>query len=70
MERKVVDSTSMLSWGYDPITKRMEVEYHNGKLYSFFGIPEELSRELDASPSKGGYMERNVKGVYSYEKLN
>jgi len=62
MERIHVESSNVISIGYDEGSLILEVEFNSG-------IPSYLYEELMASGSKGGYLHQNIKGNYSYEKI-
>jgi hypothetical protein len=66
MERIAVDSSNVVSVGYDEGT--LEVEFNSG-IYCYYDVPEYIFEELMASDSKGSYLHRNVKNSYSYEQV-
>lgn len=66
MERIAVDSSHVVSVGYDEGT--LEVEFNSG-IYCYYDVPEYIFEELIASDSKGSYLHRNVKNSYSYEQV-
>ncbi|MEY8212964.1 MAG: KTSC domain-containing protein [Colwellia sp.] len=66
MERIAVDSSNVVSVGYDEGT--LEVEFNSG-IYCYYDVPEHIFDELMASDSKGSYLHRNVKSSYSYERV-
>jgi hypothetical protein len=42
----------------------LEVTFHKGQTYAYFGIPPEVYYELTHAPSKGEYMHEYVIGSY------
>ncbi|HBY87306.1 MAG TPA: KTSC domain-containing protein [Colwellia sp.] len=66
MERIAVDSSNLVSVGYDEGT--LEVEFNSG-IYCYYDVPEYIYEELMASDSKGSYLHQNVKSSYSYEQV-
>lgn len=68
MERINVNSSNIASIGYDPNTEILEIEFLNGAIYHYFDVPEHIHEELMQASSHGGYLARNIKGVYSYSK--
>ena len=66
MERVAVESSNVVSIGYDEGT--LEVEFNSG-IYRYYDVPEYIYEELMASDSKGSYLHQNVKGAYSYEQV-
>lgn len=66
MERTTVDSSNVVSVGYEAGT--LEVEFNSG-IYCYYDVPEYIFEELMASDSKGTYLHQNIKKSYSYEKI-
>lgn len=69
MLRVPVVSSNLRSVGYDPATRVLEVEFHGGGIYQYFGVPEHVYRGLTSAGSKGGYLADHVKGVYGYRRV-
>lgn len=46
IERLIVRSKSVATVGYDPVAKVLAVEYFNGMVYHFFGVPPDLGEKL------------------------
>ncbi|WP_396588633.1 KTSC domain-containing protein [Bermanella sp. R86510] len=69
MERTQVGSSNIESIGYDSDSETLEVEFSNGGLYQYFGVPAYVYDELMSASSHGGYLASNVKGIYSYSKV-
>lgn len=68
MERITVDSSNLVSVGYDEEASILEVEFNSG-LYQYFGVPAYVFEELMNSDSKGSYLHRNIKKMYNYEQI-
>ncbi|MFT6925862.1 MAG: hypothetical protein ACJAZP_001454 [Psychromonas sp.] len=68
MERMSVDSSNLVSVGYDKDTSTLEVEFNSG-LYQYFDVPAYVYEELMNSDSKGSYMHRTVKNSFSCERI-
>jgi KTSC domain len=64
VQRKNVSSTSLASIGYDPETSTLEVEFLNGHLYQYFGVPPQAYSALMSASSLGAYVARVVKPTY------
>ena len=70
MQRQPVISSNLVSVGYDPRTKTLEVEYHHSGVYRHFGIPEGVYTGLMNAASKGSYLDTFVKKAgYEYEQV-
>jgi hypothetical protein len=66
--RSVV-SSNLRSVGYDPATAVLEVEFHSGGIYQYFGVPAGVYGGLMQAGSKGCYFHDFVKGMYAYQKV-
>ena len=53
MTREPVESTNIVSIGYDANTKTLEIEFRGGAVYQYDGIAEATHTELMASSSPG-----------------
>lgn len=60
----LVQSTNVGKVGYEPDSRTMTVEYRNGMVYSYHGVPQEIYNSAKDSESIGSYISRNVKGRY------
>jgi hypothetical protein len=70
MQRVPVSSTTLASIGYDEQAATLEVEFMDGHVYQYFGVPLEVHTELMAAGSLGGYFNRNVKDAgYQYARV-
>jgi hypothetical protein len=61
MERRPVDSSSIVSVGYDPRTFTLEIEFHNGRVYRYLQVPIAAYRLLLQAPSIGAFVNRQIK---------
>jgi hypothetical protein len=69
MQRQLVSSSNVRSVGYDPLNRVLEVEFLNKSIYHYLGVPSSTYASLMKAESKGGYLSRQVKGVYSYRRV-
>lgn len=71
MERGPVQSSNLASLGYDETTAILEVEFTNGNIYQYSGVPLDVYEGLMASTSKGRYLNENIKKAgYSCTRIN
>ena len=64
MDRTPVRSSNIGSVGYDPTSRTLEVEFHSGGLYQYFGVPENIYQGLMRAASKGSYFHDYIKSRY------
>ena len=68
MNRQKVESSQIVSVGYDADTKVLEIEFKGGSVYQYFDVPSERYTEMLTAESVGKYFGKFIKGVYRYEK--
>jgi hypothetical protein len=54
------------SAGYDPDRSILELEFNNGRIYRYFGVPQEVFEELLTAESKGRHFLDQVDDLYPY----
>jgi hypothetical protein len=69
MERTPVTSSNVCSIGYDIDSQILEVEFNNGAVYQYSGVPEYEYIGLMDSDSKGARMHSHIKNQYPCTKL-
>lgn len=62
IERQPVDSSNVRSVGHDPETNRLHVEFKNGSVYEYAGVPASEHQALKNAPSVGSYLHQHIKG--------
>ncbi|HET9930031.1 MAG TPA: KTSC domain-containing protein [Polyangiaceae bacterium] len=69
MDRLSVQSTSVVSVGYDPEAHFLEVEYHGGRVYRYDSVPHAAYRLLLKAPSVGQYINAVIKPRFRATRL-
>jgi hypothetical protein len=69
MERVPVESSSLVSVGYDSGTLTLEIEFKSGTVYQYFDVPENIHAELMNHNSKGTYFSAVIKNNFSFGRL-
>ena len=59
----------MASAGYDPKTRTLKIQFHSGKIYRYYDVPEEVYTELMEADSVGRYFNAEIRGAFSYEQV-
>ena len=71
MHRISVNSSVIRSVGYDREIAILEIEFTNGAIYEYGGVPEEIYAELLAAESKGAYFDACIRDPrYSCRRLS
>lgn len=69
MEREAVDSSTILSIGYDNQSETLEVEFKNGGIYQYYNVPESIHQQLIESSSKGSFLHANIKSSFPFSRV-
>jgi hypothetical protein len=63
-----VESSNILSVGYEEETSSLYVNYPSGT-YKYNGVDKTVYESFLTSPSKGRFMNENIKGQYNYSRV-
>lgn len=69
MERTPVSSSNISAVGYDADSQVLEVEFTNGAVYSYSGVPPGEYEGFMSADSKGKYLHANIKNHYPFIRL-
>ena len=69
MNRNQVASSNISSIGYDGATQTLEVEFQNGSVYQYYGVPEMLNQEIMQASSKGQFLNQYIRNAYPYSRV-
>ena len=70
MKHTIVNrSAHILSSGYDPDERVMQITFHNDETHEFRGVPEQIYQAFQNSPSKGAFFHRVIRPRFHGEKL-
>lgn len=65
MEREFVESSMIMSFGYDTTISILEIEFKStGAVWQYFDVPESTYYEMKSAVSCGKYFHSNIKGQY------
>ena len=68
MDREPVNSSNVVSVGYDPSSETLEVEFKNG-VYQYYNVPEFMYDRLMQSASIGKFVNAEIKPSYACSKV-
>lgn len=69
MERQYVESSNLLSIGYDASLSILEIEFKTSQIWQYYDVPESLWYEFENSGSKGKFFWANIRGKYSENRI-
>lgn len=64
-----VSSSNVAAVGYDAENTAVYVQFLDGSIYAYKGVPEHEFENLKTASSVGSYLNRNYKNVYPYERM-
>jgi len=67
-EMVFVDSSNVEAIGYDDNAQELHVQFLNGSRYVYHSVPREVFDAFLNAPSKGSYLNREIKGVYQFTR--
>jgi len=71
MERVRIKSNELRSVGYDEALHILEIEFHHGGIYHYFGVSKNIYDSLMKSVSSHGeYYGRCIKNRYRHTKVS
>lgn len=70
MIRVPVNSSNIDSIGYDEDKMVLEIAFKGGGIYRYYNVPEIVHIGLMEAPSHGKYFHSEIKGEYTYERIN
>ena len=69
MSSVAVNSTLIARVGYEADSTLLHLEFRDGSLYRYFGVPVEVYEGLLAAESKGVYFNHRVRGAFQHTRL-
>jgi len=69
MERYPVTSSNVASIGYDEGSETLEVEFVDGSIYQYYGVPQNLYEQMIQASSKGRFLHAYIKNAYPYSRV-
>ncbi|WP_079176522.1 KTSC domain-containing protein [Streptomyces sp. MUSC 14] len=69
MRRQPVVSSNVASIGYDLEGSILEVGFHSGTVYQYYGVTQSVYAAFMNAPSKGRYHAHFIKDRYSYRRV-
>jgi inosine/xanthosine triphosphate pyrophosphatase family protein len=70
MQRVPVDSSDIISIGYDADARLLEIEFHGGRLYAYRNVDTDIYEQLMRADSHGQYFNTFIHGKYRFERID
>ena len=69
MRRLTVDSSNIVSVGYDSSSQTLEIEFGSGGIYQYYNVPQSIYDELIGAASKGRFFASQIKDRFPYARV-
>jgi len=69
MQHQPFRSRAVVSAGYDPAARRLEIAFTSGRRYEFFEVPESVYQWFVRAKSKGTFVTRLINDKYRYREI-
>ena len=70
VERIPVESSMLRSVGFDAESETLELEFHKGDVWQYFGVPVEVYEHLMKADSHGSYATSFIIGSYAEQRVS
>lgn len=64
MTRQQVNSSQIVSVGYNPALSVLEIEFQSGQVHQYAGVSQSIYAGMITANSPGSYFYANIKGRY------
>ena len=69
MQRTPLESSAMVSAGYDAESRTLELEFKTGRVYQYLEVPAGTYEWLLRAPSKGAFFSRMIDERYAFREV-
>ena len=69
MERDQVNSSTIMSIGYETGSETLEIEFKNGSIYQYYNVPQPVYQQLMESASKGQFHHTYIRNAFPYSRV-
>ncbi len=69
MYRTKVISSNLSAVGYDSFQMILEIEFNDGAVYQYFGVPQNVHSGLMSASSHGRYFHAYIRNNYRYARM-
>ena len=68
--RTPIDSSNLVSAGYDPDSAVLEVEFKGGGVYRYLEVPPNKATAFFEAPSQGSFLSHEIRGTHPFERVD
>lgn len=64
-----VRSSNLRAVDYSPLTQTLTIQFHGGRVYEYYGVPQSIFDGLLAAESKGRFHHIHIRYSYRYRRI-
>jgi hypothetical protein len=68
--RVPLESTLLVWVRYDSRPRHLDVQFHSGERYRYFGVPPSCYQQLLQADSKGAFFNRYIRNCFPFQRLS
>ena len=69
MEMIPVDSSNISAIGYEPDNATLCIEFHGGRIYEYYDVPQHVFDEFLVASSKGSFAHQKIYKNYNQQRI-
>lgn len=69
MDMHPVQSSHMRAVGYEPTSRTMHIQFHNGEVHEYTGVPQPFHDTMMSAESVGSFFHKNVKPFFNSRRI-
>jgi KTSC domain len=70
MKRKYIESSMMASFGYDPGSLTLEIEFVSGAVWQYLDVQKSVYNQMKSASSFGKFLQTSKESMRKYELDN
>jgi hypothetical protein len=67
--QNIESSSNIRAFGHSPATNAMRIQFANGSVYEYTGVPQDIVEGFASAESKGSYFAKNIRGQFEAVKI-
>lgn len=64
-----VESSNIQAIGYNPTERLLQVDFHSGRSYQYYGVAPQTFQDFLDTSSKGRFFNAQIKGCYLFDEI-
>jgi hypothetical protein len=68
--KALMPSSVISAMQYNPKDATLRIVYVSGMVYDYLDVPEKIYQAMKRASSKGTYLNKHIKGYFSFKKIS